>query len=48
MGGLGKVEKKGEGIMIKVENAKPLAMRDYMIAGRLTGQTGTRMDPALA
>ncbi len=43
----GEVEKKGEGIMIKVENAKSLAMRDYTIAGHLTGQTGTRMDPVL-
>lgn len=28
--------------MIRVENAKPLAMRDYTISGRLTGQTGSQ------
>jgi len=47
---VGIVERKDRiaGIMIRVEDARPLSLRDYAIKGRLTGQTGTRMDPVIA
>jgi error-prone DNA polymerase len=43
----GEVERKGTGTMIKVTHARPLTMSEHSIKGRLTGQTGTRMDPVL-